>query len=263
MFKENDLYTVEQDNSWFCVENQTKEMCPIHGEYESKEVILAGRKIKTGCPICLELEIETTKQHKKKELYESLFKKSGFGNNFKNKFFDDFKCDKSPDIQTLYLNKAKEYVEQFKERKKDGKGLLLRGSVGTGKTYLTAIIANQLMLKGQRVGYVTAPELFRMRDFKETEQWFHWLKSCDLLIIDEVGNQLGLMNQNMREMSILFEIINDRHNNKRPFFIISNLTKDEDLINIVGNPTFDRIQDTCLFLERFSQWSSYRGYTSL
>ena len=43
---------------------------------------------------------------------------------------------------------AKTYCEKFQEFKEKGKGLLFHGSVGTGKTYTAACIANALIDKG-------------------------------------------------------------------------------------------------------------------
>ncbi len=42
---------------------------------------------------------------------------------------------------------ARKYVENFEEMKKRGQGLLLFGEVGTGKTFISACIANALIDK--------------------------------------------------------------------------------------------------------------------
>ena len=48
-------------------------------------------------------------------------------------------------------NAMKNYVKNFTDFKKDGKGLLLYGTVGTGKTYFAACIANALIDEGYSV----------------------------------------------------------------------------------------------------------------
>ena len=53
----------------------------------------------------------------------------------------------NPEISQM----AKRYVENFETFKQQGKGLLLYGSTGTGKTFISACIANALIDKGYRV----------------------------------------------------------------------------------------------------------------
>jgi DNA replication protein DnaC len=48
------------------------------------------------------------------------------------------------------MNIAKDYVANWNDMKKNGLGLLLWGNVGSGKSYMAACVANELIVQGQK-----------------------------------------------------------------------------------------------------------------
>ena len=66
----------------------------------------------------------------------SLLNNNGMPPLFKKKNFDNYDKTKNP----IAFNQAKDFVDNFPE----SKGLLLIGSVGVGKSHLTASIVNEL-----------------------------------------------------------------------------------------------------------------------
>ncbi|MEI6132062.1 MAG: ATP-binding protein [Bacillota bacterium] len=77
-----------------------------------------------------------------------------------------------------------------------GKGLLFFGNTGTGKTFMAQCIANDILLKGFSVAYVTAPMMFdKLNEARmnygevEHEDYFATLKEAELLVIDDLGTE--------------------------------------------------------------------------
>ena len=94
----------------------------------------------------------------------------------------------------------------------DGKNLLLSGTTGTGKTFLSECAADYLLKEGKTVLYVSAPTMFEKiikEKFGEQEQGFvELLYSVDLLIIDDLGTE----NKTENKLAELLTIINTRSN---------------------------------------------------
>ena len=106
--------------------------------------------------------------------------------------------------------------------------LLLYGSVGVGKTFLTHCVAKSLLESGHSVIYFTAHQLFdtlaeQKFDNQNTdtipEAYTHIL-DCDLLIIDDLGTELT----NSFVSSQLFLCINERFLRKKSTMISTNLS---------------------------------------
>ena len=112
--------------------------------------------------------------------------------------------------------------------------LLLRGSTGLGKTYLSACIARVVAEKGYSVCYDTASnalEAFERQKFaRDAEEAdaagirVRRMLSCDLMILDDLGTEMVTP----MSLSALYTLINTRLNEGLPTIINTNCT-DEDL----------------------------------
>ena len=139
----------------------------------------------------------------------------------------------------------KNYVKNFTEFKKEGKGLLLHGTVGTGKTYLAACIANALIDGGVSVLMTNFARLTnRIQGMYEGKQeYIDSLNDFSLLIIDDLGAERK--SEFMQEM--VFNIIDARYRAGLPFIITTNLTTEEikKPQDVGYSRIYDRILERC------------------
>lgn len=141
------------------------------------------------------------------------------------------------------------YVKNFTEFKKDGKGLLLHGTVGTGKTFFSACIANALIDEGHTVLMTNFARLTNQIQgmFEGKQQFIDSLNKYSLLIIDDLGAERK--SEFMQEM--VFNIIDSRYRSGLPFIITTNLTTDEikKPQDIGYSRIYDRILERCFPVE--------------
>ena len=92
------------------------------------------------------------------------------------------------------------------------------------------------------------------RDSAETEsQAIGTLVFPDLLILDEVGVQTG----SEFEKNLIFDILNERYEKRRPSLLLSNLEL-ADVRAYLGERVFDRLREDGGMAVPFD-WASHRG----
>ena len=137
------------------------------------------------------------------------------------------------------------YVKHFEELKKQGKGLLLYGNVGTGKTFHAACIANALIDKGFPVLMTNFARLVNTLQgmFEGKQEYIDSLNRFSLLIIDDLGAER--QSEFMQEQ--VFNIIDSRYRAGLPLIITTNLTIEEiKKPGDIGNGRiYDRLLEIC------------------
>lgn len=121
------------------------------------------------------------------------------------------------DVQT----KLVQFVKGFKPE--SGRGLLLTGGVGTGKTYLLAGVARALCQRGISVKFVDFFQLLgELRAAYSKDQSDHSVLSplldVDVLIIDELGKGRN----NDWELTILDQLVMGRYNQRKAIVASTN-----------------------------------------
>lgn len=122
--------------------------------------------------------------------------------------------------------------------------LLLFGTTGTGKTFLTHCIAREIMESVHSVLYLTATAFFDAllgRALGKSEEDLvlcEQIESCDLLIIDDLGTE---RNTDF-VISQLFVCLNERIQNRKSTVISTNLTLEEIKASYTER-TFSRISN--------------------
>lgn len=148
-----------------------------------------------------------------------------------------------------HMNLCKRYAEKFVKIGTAPQGLFLYGSVGTGKTFASACIANYLMENGKTV-LVMNLGLYLIKlqkDWAEAESdVLNYVKNCDLLIIDDLG--VEKISDWVRDK--VFTLIDTRYRAEKPLIITTNLDlrgKDEKtaIEARFGIRVADRIDEMC------------------
>lgn len=123
---------------------------------------------------------------------------------------------------------AHRYVNNFAEMKKHGKGLLFHGPVGSGKTFLAAAIANELISQGHPCMVTNFARITNTLQgmFEGKQRYLDDFNRLDLLVIDDLSAErdTSFMNE------MIFNIIDARYRSGKPLIITTNLSK-EELIN--------------------------------
>jgi DNA replication protein DnaC len=239
------------------------ESCGQHGDYESKNYF--GR-IWSKCPECSLIEYQEAKEKDEAEArrnkrleWEKRIGAAGIPERFQTRTLDAFDAD------TPEKSKAKEfaleYAKNFASAIKTGRCALFVGRPGTGKTHLAAGIGLRIMgAENRTVLFTTVMRAVRRvkdtwtKGSAETEtQAIAAMTYPDLLILDEVGVQFG----SEFEKNIMFDVLNERYEKRRPTILLSNLTKDE-LVGFLGERVYDRMKEDNGKFVAFD-WESYRG----
>lgn len=159
-------------------------------------------------------------------------------------------CFENDDHSNPELSKiGRNYVENFREFLNEGKGLLLYGSVGSGKTYISACIANSLISDGYSALMTNFGRIVnRMQgSFSEKQNVLESLNRYSLLVLDDLGAERST--EYMQEM--VYNIVDWRYRSGKPMIVTTNLTGEQMKAtdNIQLQRTYDRIFERCLPIE--------------
>jgi len=113
------------------------------------------------------------------EINAMFLRAAGFGARYWNASWDRVAADIRPGVQ--------EYVDNIRENMRDGRGLLVVGGVGCGKTSVLALICLEARKYGE-VAYVLAPDLYAAlhKGTREAEETVAYYRNVDLLLLDDV-----------------------------------------------------------------------------
>lgn len=239
-----------------------QETCVTHGPYESRNVI---GKIWSRCPQCateeverMRVEVECRAREEKRRAWERKIGMAGIPDRFRTRTLESYIAKN--DGQRRVLAFAKDYADNFAAALETGRSALFIGTPGTGKTHLAVGIALQIMQQRRTVLFTSVLRAIRRiketwsKGSKETEtQAIAALVFPDLLILDEVGIQFG----SEAEKLLLFDVLNERYEKRRPTILLSNLTKDE-VVAYLGERIIDRIREDGGSMQVFN-WESARG----
>lgn len=237
--------------------------CETHGPYTSTNYF--GR-VWSKCPECeqpkaAQAQAEEVAKKCADELaaWQKRIGDSGIPERFQTRSLKNFVAETPEQKNALAFATA--YADGFDKVLKTGRSALFVGRIGTGKTHLAAGIGLRLMHRDSRpVLFLTVMRAIRRvkdtwsRGSDMTEsQAVASLVYPDLLILDEVGVQFG----SDTEKLILFDVLNERYEKRKPTLLLSNLPMD-GVQKYLGDRIYDRLREGGGQAIPFD-WESWRG----
>lgn len=237
--------------------------CETHGVFESRNFV---GKIWSKCPACSaaqaaqELAQEAEQKRRAQQgAWEASLSASCIPERFTNRTLKSFQVSTPEQAHALAFAEA--YADGFDAVMQSGRCAMFVGLPGTGKTHLAAGIGLRLMHRDKRRVLFTTV-MRAVRSIKDTwakgaevseTQAIAALVAPDLLILDEVGVQFG----SDTEKLMLFDVLNERYEKRKPSLLISNLGLQE-VRAYLGERVFDRMREDGGEAVAFG-WESYRG----
>ena len=210
----------------------------------AKNLVLMGKNRHPVDCRCRKMERErqevAIRQQKHSELVRRL-KAEGFSDtamldwNFEN---DDGRAPQ--------MHYAHRYVERWQTMRAENLGLLLWGSVGTGKSFLAGCIANALMEQEVPVRMTNFARIMNELNssFSGRNAVVDRLCRYPLLIIDDFGMERGTE----YALEQIYNIVDSRYRSQKPLIVTTNLT-----LNEIRHPQdtahariYDRILEMCV-----------------
>lgn len=240
-----------------------RETCAQHGEFEARLVHFG---VWTRCQKCAEeaaakeqVVREERERERAMELWEKRLAHAGIPERFKDRSLESYVAKSEGHRRALAFAKA--YAEGFDDVRTTGRSAVFIGKPGTGKTHLAIAIGLKVMQRGGRTVIFSKvmKAILQIRstwrrnaDVSEVEATAAFTDP-DLLILDEVGIQYG----SDAEKLLIFQVINERYEQRRPTLLVSNLGLDE-VRSYLGERVYDRLREDGGEVVVFD-WTSYRG----
>ena len=227
-----------QDGLIFCGLCHTPKQCRIE---------LCGRKLVVNC-LCdcagrRREEREAKEREAKKARLIAEIRKDGFPERGTAECRFALDDGRNPKL----MQAAKHYADNFDGFKREGKGLVLYGGTGCGKTFAAACICSALIdrLVPCLMTNITRISNLSQSHFEDRQEYFDQLSRFDLLILDDLSAE----RRSEYRDEVVYSVIDARCRAKLPLIVTTNLTKDD--FNKPADPFESRIRSRLYEMCRF------------
>ena len=231
---------------------------PAPGDYEKDGLLYCGKcntpkqhrgeflgivKIVPCICQCRAVELAAEEQRRQREKLQERIKKQRLA-DFPESDMQHWTFSADDGADQRIMRAAKNYVANFAQFRKQGKGLLLYGGVGTGKTFAAACITNAL-IDTDRPCLMTnfARVLNTLWSIEEKQAYIDSFNKFDLLVLDDLGTE----RRSEYAQEQVFNVIDGRYRAGLPLIITTNLSIEEiKKPDSVGNSRiYDRVLEMC------------------
>lgn len=226
-----------EDGILMCGKCRTPKQC---------EMELGGRIIKPYCMCRCEAErYEREKEDKRRaeRMHRlDIMRRTGFPDAEMRNW--NFTSDDG--VNQKIMDVMKRYVANFPRMLESGKGLMLCGPVGTGKSYAAACVANALIDAGTPCMMTNFSRLVNVinNSFEGRQKYIDSLNDFDLLIIDDLAAERDTEFMSEQVMTI----IDARYRAGLPLIVTTNITAQElsGTTDIRRQRVFSRLIEMCV-----------------
>ena len=230
-----------------CVGSDGLQYCKVCGEAKEaffpKGDFMGMKKHSRQCACDRKAYEEEQKYFKDKEHRELVSRNTSI-------CFDESRMEEwtfeNADMSDAVMHKAKSYVDNWEEMKRNHIGCLFWGPVGTGKSYIAGCIANALMEQeiSVRMSNFSAILNDLTASFEGRNEYIERLCRFPLLILDDFGMERGTE----YGLEQVYNVIDSRYRSRKPLIVTTNLSLTE-----LQNPQdtahariYDRVLEMCL-----------------
>lgn len=214
-----------------------------HTPKQHRGIFLGAEKIVPCICQCKKAELDAEvkrRQWKKQQERIKKQRKAGFPESDMQSW--TFAADDGANPRVMQAMRS--YVDNFQKFKEQGKGLLLYGGLGTGKTYAAACIVNALIDTGHACLMTNfARVLNTLWSIENKQGYIDSLNKFDLLVLDDLGAE----RRSEYAQEQVFNVIDSRYRAKLPLIVTTNLTMKELTApdNIGNGRIYDRLLEMC------------------
>lgn len=245
-----DIENVEMAEGDYVAEDGLIHCGKCHGKKQTKlpaSAFTDGKEVIVHCICKCQVEAnerrkEAEERKKAMERIERLKSASLIDDKLRDARLCTFQKD--TDNQKVYVL-AERYVERFDEMYQKRQGLLFWGTVGTGKSYTAACIANELLERNIPVVMTSFVKILQniQGDQEEERVFMSRLNDARLLIIDDLGTERNTD----YALEKVYNIIDSRYRAGKPLILTTNMTVREmqENTDIRYKRIYDRIFEMC------------------
>lgn len=229
------------DTCPFCGKPQRKYAEGVYRPCDCDQMMKNSDLIRQIRDIELQLDSVNERITAYEEIAVKRWENSNVGKRFKRCSFDTFNAEG----HEKQFNLCRQYAERF-ENNDEGYGVMLYGTVGTGKTHLAASIGNYIVYEhGYDVYFMPFTELLNtlknnMNDKDFIKGFMKRLYNTDLLIMDDLGKE----KYTDWAAEQLFSLLDNRYRDCKPIIVTTNYTP-QQLSQRVDEAIMSRLIGTC------------------